>query len=203
METKLKADGMIEAIELFHQDGQPAGIWYCSQCRAVFPEKGQAEACHGTRLCACGKLAANRYSESCQECESKAWRERMVREEMERYEKATKVPAAKWNGDQVFWDGCYFETVDEAIEHAESGGMPTPKYIWAARNQGVPRADIEDLLTNVLDSMWEDADMDDLNGVQELEAAIAVFNEANKGVVVWMVDHSTAIVLSAQQGGEI
>ena len=43
--------------------------------------------------------------------------------------------------------------------------------------------------------MWEDAAVDDLNGVDELQTAVDAFNEANKSVTVWMVDCSTAILV--------
>jgi hypothetical protein len=43
--------------------------------------------------------------------------------------------------------------------------------------------------------MWEDAELGDLNGVDELQAAIDAFNKANRPVVCWMVDYSTAILI--------
>lgn len=185
----------MSAIELFHQDGHSAGVFYCSNCRSVRDTQAMAEGCCGDRLCACGKPTKSRYAEQCRECDSKAWRERMAREEMERYEKAVKINAADYDGDQVFWGDKYFDSVDDAVEHAESGGMPIPEYVWATKDQGVRKARIEDLLDQVIESMWEDADYDDLNGIPELEKAISEFNEANSGVVVWMVDFSTAILI--------
>lgn len=186
---------MNKGIELFHQDGKSSGVWYCGECRAVSTSKESADACHGERLCDCGKPTTTRYNGKCADCDSKAWRERMDREELAQYEAATKIPEAEWTGDQVFWGNRYFETVDEAVEHAESGGMPTPEYIWAANNIGVKKADIEDLVTRIVEDMWEDADVADLNGVAELQSAVDAFNETNKGVIVWMVDYSKAIII--------
>jgi len=48
---------------------------------------------------------------------------------------------------------------------------------------------------NLLDNMWDDADTSDLNGVEELEAALKAFNEANESVQMWEVDYSTAIMV--------
>ena len=184
------------AIELFHQDGRTAGAWYCEKCRAVHGTEEGATLCHGESLCACGKPTRSRYDNQCQDCNSKAWRERMDREEMARYEKAVKVPQAEWTGYQVFWDDRYFDTVEEAVEHAEADGGSTPEYIWAAKNQGVPKATIEDLVSRLVEDMWEDAEVDDLNGVDELQTAVDAFNEANKSVTVWMVDYSAAIIVN-------
>ena len=184
----------MSAIELFHQDGKPAGVWYCSECRAVRPSKDSAETCH-RKLCDCGKPVSSRYVHTCQECDNREWRERMASAEFARYEKATKIPASEWTGDQVFVDDRYFDTVDEAVEHMEASGGSTPEYIWAAKDIGVCEAHIEDILERVTERMWEDAGADDLNGVPELEAAIDAFNKVNEDITVWMVDYSTAILV--------
>ena len=188
------------AIELFHQDGKPAGIFYCSNCMVVASSQDMAESCCGERLCACGKPIASKHRAACYDCDNKAWHERMDREEMARFKKAAKVNAADYTGDRVFWGDDCFESIEEAIERAEDGGGPVPKYLWAAKNQGVPEARIDDLLDRLIEGMWEDADYNDLNGIPELEKAIAEFNEANRGTPVWMVDFSTAIVIPEGYG---
>jgi hypothetical protein len=122
----------------------------------------------------------------------------MAREEAERFEKAIKIHAADWKGDQVYWKDKYFSSIEDLIESCDSDlidGAPLPTYVWAAVNQGAPKADLEDFLDRVVQGMWDDADYDDLNGVDELQAAVDAFNKANEGVAVYMVDFSTAILL--------
>jgi hypothetical protein len=188
----------MSAIELYHQDGHSAGIFYCSQCRCVARTIEEAEACHGEHKCACGKDLTGQpyYKTQCDDCDNKAWRERQTREEFARFEKATKIKESEWTGDQVYTDDDrYFADVTEAIEHCEADGGETPEYIWVAKNQGVRLATIEDLAERLLEDMWEDAELGDLNGVDELQAAIDAFNKANRPVVCWMVDYSTAILI--------
>jgi hypothetical protein len=187
----------MSAIELFHQDGKTAGIFYCSECRIVHANETAAQACHGTLTCECGaEVPRNRrYSGLCDACDGKKWREKIAREELARYEKAEKIKADAWDGP-VYADGIgqeWFENIDELFEYCEESEQP--EYVWASKNVGIPRADMEDITTNILDNMWEDADVDDLNGTEELQAALDAFNAANKSVVVWNVDYSKAILL--------
>ncbi len=187
------------AIELLQQDEKglrTAGVWYCSKCRCVYGDQQAAQGCHGVKLCACGQPTSSKYSKQCQSCSDREWHERVDREESQRYEKAAKVNAADWQGEQVFWGDRYFETVEEAVEFAQDDDMPAPEYIWAAKNVGVPKARREDLIDRILEGMWEDADEYDLEGILKLQAAIDEFNLANSGVAVWMVDYSTAILIN-------
>lgn len=150
------------------------------------------------QLCACGKPTLNRFSRQCAECDNRDWKERMAREEAERFEKATKIHAADWKGDQVYWKDEYFSSIEDLIESYDSDlidGTPLPTYVWATVDRGVPKVDVEDLLDRVVEGMWDDAGYDDLNGVDELQAAVYSFNLANNGVTVYMVDFSTAILL--------
>jgi hypothetical protein len=183
------------AIELFHQDGKASGIWYCSQCRAVHADQRAAQSCHGITHCeTCGKELGKRqpyYRRQCEECDRKQWRDRQVKEEFERYTKAAKIKASEYTGPQVFFGDQYYQTVEEAIDGCDS----PPEYVWAAKNIGLRKATTEDLIERVLEEAWEDADSSDLNGLDELQAAVDAFNEANSGIDVYMVDYNEAIVL--------
>ena len=64
-------------------------------------------------------------------------------------------------------------------EHYEDDIVPIPAYAWACRDIGVRLATTESMIESILDEMWEDADENALNGVEELEAAVCAFNEAN------------------------
>jgi hypothetical protein len=185
---------MAEAIELYRKDGTATGVFYCSECRAVFPNEGQAQLCHGERVCECGKKIESRYSSSCNEC----WRAKSEAErnkkESERFEAATKIAWADYKGGMVFDGDRYFDDLEGLKDHYEGETMPA--YVWACEDYGLSKASPDSIYENMLDGMWEDADEGDLNGREELEAAIAAFNKANESISVWEPDYTTAIVVA-------
>jgi hypothetical protein len=186
----------MSAIELFKADGKAAGVFYCSDGRAVFPSKEQAELCHGERLCGCGKKIGTGYKAKCDECDSLEWRTKESSKERERFEVATKIKASEYAGDHVYCGDSYYDSVDDAIDVILEG--QEPEYIWACQDKSLPTVDLEDVTFNLLDNMWEDADTSDLNGIDELEAALTAFNEANKSVRMWEPDYSTAILIEKE-----
>lgn len=190
---------MSEAIELFHQDGKPSGIFYCSTCRCVHVSKERAVECHGPRVCSCGKPIESRYASECPECDRRKWQEKIQKDELDRFEAATKIKASEFTGDQAFWDDKYYDSVEDALDGYLKPDH-RPEYIWAAKNQGLPKASLDDLIERVIEGAWEDADSDDLNGVEELQAAVDKFNEENAGVPVYMPDFTLAILIDI--GGE-
>lgn len=186
---------MGEAIELYKQDGTATGIYYCSECRVVYPSKEAASRCHGKVLCACGDVLTDYYDRrrgTCVNCNLTDYREREAKQEKERFEKAEKIPAAEWD-DWVYLGDEYYQCVEDALDGYLEGHEP--EYVWAAKNVGLPMATIDNIIEQVCDGGWEDMDSDDLDGVDELEAAIAAFNEANRDKQVYQVDYSKAILI--------
>ena len=192
---------MSEAIELFKKNGISAGVFYCSECRIVHPTQDRAAWCHGERLCACGaKVTQGYFQGECNECRWKKEKAEESAKEAERFEKATKVTVADYEGEESDYEGemvycgdSYYESVEEAIDQFIEG--QEPEYVWACKNQGIPRIDLEDVTCNLLENMWEDAELSDLHGVEELSAALDAFNEANKSIKVWVPDYSIAILV--------
>ena len=181
----------MSAIELFKQDGTTVGIFYCSVCRIVHRTKEEAEFCHGERICACDKKIETNYRHKCNACDIAESRSRAEKQEAERFEKAKKITEAEYTGDHVYCGDQYYESVDDAIDQYLEG--QEPEYVWACHTHGIPTIDLEDCTTNIIDNMWDDANYDDLNGVEELEAALAAFNKANESIQLWEPDYSTAI----------
>lgn len=188
-----KENFVSEAIELFKEGGVPAGVFYCSECRAVFGSREQATNCHGERLCVCGNKIEVRYHSECSSCWSKKSRDEEAKREAERFEKANKIPAAEYTGEMVYDNDKFYTEIEDAIDPYLPG--QEPEYVWACTDVGVPRATTESLYENLIENMWEDADVSDLNGVEELEAAMTAFNEANKGIHVYQTDYTTAILV--------
>ena len=82
--------------------------------------------------------------------------------------------------------------VDQFLEGQE------PEYVWACKDVGVRKVSTDWIYENLLDGMWEDADEGDLNGREELEAAIAAFNKANESISVYEPDYTTAILVGSR-----
>lgn len=193
---------MSEAIELYkkHEDGtmEGCGIFYCSECRIVYSHKEDAEWCHGERLCSCGnKIPKYQHGRICNECQSKEWRERERKKEEKRFEAATKIKESDYTGDHVMDGDNFYESVEDAIDQYLEG--QEPEYVWACKTHGVPTADVETVTCNILDNMWEDAEESDLNGIEELSAALDAFNKANESIQLWEPDYSTAILVEKPQ----
>jgi len=187
---------MSVAIELYKQDGTATGIFYCSECRAIFPNQEQAQGCHGERICGCGGKIERYYGE-CFACRDKRWKEEQDVKERERFEKAYKVSYADYKGGMIYHGDHYFDDLEALEDHLFD--LPLPEYVWACKDVGVPKANSDSIVENLLENMWEDADHNDLNGLEALDAAIEAFNAANESINVWQPDYSTAILLSASE----
>lgn len=131
------------------------------------------------------------YKTHCQECDNEIWREKQAKEEFERYTKAVKIRASEYTGPQVYFGDRYYDTVEDAVDGCDQ----LPEYIWSAKDVGLKKATIEDLVDPILEEAWEDADIDALNGTAELQRAIDLFNESNAGISVYLVDYNEALVL--------
>lgn len=189
---------MSEAIELYkkNKEGtmQGTGIFYCSECGMVYRNEEDAKWCHGERLCACGEKITQGYcGRTCPACNAKAFREKEAEKEAERFEKATKIKESEYTGNHVMCGDSFYESVEEAIDQFLEG--QEPEYVWACKERGIPKVLLEDLICNLIDNMWDDAETSDLNGIEEMEAAVDAFNKANESIQMWSPDYSTAILV--------
>ncbi len=190
----------MSAIELYKPDGTASGVFFCVECRCVYVSKEMAEWCHGDRLCACGKKIQRGYrTEQCDQCRSDEMHAEEAVKEAARFEKAKKITNAEYDDGMVYDGDRYFTGVEDALEHYESNDADPPKYLWACTNVGLPKASAESIYDNLLEEMWDDADTSDLNGVEELEAAVDAFNKANESVSLWQPDYSLAIVIGSSE----
>lgn len=183
------------AIELFHQDGHSSGIFYCSECRIVHKTEAEAQACHGVILCECGNPRES-YRTICSACQTTQWLAESERKEEARFEKATKISASEYDGEHVHCGDEYYDSVEDAIDQFLEG--QEPDYVWACKTRQLPSAQLEWLTDTLVEEMWEDAEVSDLNGVPELETAIDAFNKANESLNLWEPDYRTAILVSRE-----
>jgi hypothetical protein len=108
--------------------------------------------------------------------------EREEREEKARFEKAKKITMAEYDGSQFFYSDYY----------------PTdPKYVWATKPEPVlKKRDTYGIFKNdLVDAGWVEICWEDVKGVEELDAALAKFCQANEKFRVFYPDYSTAILI--------
>ncbi len=186
----------MNATELFLRDGTPANVWFCGKCHLVKVSSEQAEQCCEPYKCKyCGKESGRQYLMVCRPCEE----ENNLKTEAERFDKAEKVTS--WDG-WIFHEGTgndgYSVSVQEFLEDwkdSAAEGDELPKYVWACKPNYFVRAQVGDIMERLADDAYDDFDEDDLNGLDDLKAAIERFNEANKGICSYAPDYKTAVLL--------
>jgi hypothetical protein len=187
----------MEATELFLKEGRPAGVFFCGKCRRVSGEKDIAEQCCLPRRCdKCSKETLSQSAIRCQAC----WDAEKANRERERFKKAEKL--TEWSGwvyaDGVGYRDGYCESLDEFYDWLDENPMDI-QYVWACKENFFAHADIEDLLTPILDNAYEDFDSDDFKGLAELKAAIAAFNDVNAGLASYEPDYTKAVLLDVKR----
>jgi len=193
------------AVELYkkHEDGtmEPCGIFYCSQCRIVHEPKKRL---NGAMVSDCVPaerkshgvtFSANVTNASIRNGKKKSARKkRRVSRPLQRSRNLSTLAITS------IAEISTYDSVEDAIDQYLVG--QEPEYVWACRTHGIPTVDVEDVTTNILDNMWDEADINDLNGVEELEEALKAFNKANESIQLWEPDYTTAILVEKRDNGE-
>ncbi len=126
-----------------------------------------------------------------------------ARKEREAFEKATKIPAADWKG-WVFDGDRYHASYEDYADHCadmvgdeEMGFNDHTQILWAAQaEQVITDRDVADVFEcQMSDRGWDDMETSDLNGVEELQAALDAFVKANETVVSYHPDYTKAIIV--------
>ncbi len=176
----------MSAVQLFHEDGTPAGVWYCSECRRGLKTQEQAESCCEPRTCQrCGG-DTQKYFAVCSVCQRR-----------ERDEKAAaKLAAAELVPDYDGWvwangrghnDG-FFQDIDELLDHLmDYPDEDRPEFVHCCRPRQLA-VDLSDILERLDENGWEEM-TEHASGVDEFSKAIDAFNEANADTfTVWEID---------------
>lgn len=187
----------MNAIELFHQDLKPAGVFYCGECRIVAKSKQLADLCCAGYKCDLCGVECGRTWLRCEPCRQKE----EIRRESERFTKAEKV--TQWDGP-VFSDGhgCsdgYFSSVDDLRDWFDGEGEPLPEYVWTCSVKPVVDLNYESIVENATQEAYDGFDPDMLVGAEELKSALETFNTLNKETVNWTPNMKRALVLSSDR----
>lgn len=181
----------MNAIELYHADGKPCGIYHCEKCRIVHRIKQLADECCLPRICECG-AECQQYYTVCDDCR----RKKDIAKERERFEKAEKVTV--WDGPVTDPHGDrYGRNLDELLELLDYDEADPPEYVWTCHERPVCVLDYGRIIESATGDAYEDFDPGSLDGEKELTEALEKFNALNKENVVWEPNYKLALVLEA------
>lgn len=184
----------MNAIELFHQDGKPAQVWYCGKCRNVAASQILTEKCCKPNICDCGKECEKQYYTICDD------REKLKREQrtLDRFNSAEKID--KWDG-WVYSDGHgyndgYASTIEEIIDYCKDGGIDIPDYVWTCTEHRFAHICLDNILQNIEENGYEDFSAENLKGVKDLKIAIDNFNNINYDIISYEPNYKKALIIN-------
>lgn len=189
----------MKAIQLFvgkADSFEPTGVWFCDKCKVVHRSEREANQCCLNYQCnRCNQDTGSRMWLVCEECRKKE----ELQKEKARFDKAEKLTV--WD-DWVYCEGHgrdgYCESLDELKDECESEGWELPEYVWACEAKRFVQADLSDITQRISEDGPEDWDSEDLEGLEELKAALAVFNAANIEKVAYWPDYTKAVLLNTK-----
>lgn len=156
----------MNATELFHQNGRPAQVWYCTHCRNVHKIKDAAEQCCRPSLCSCGAECRRGWlvCDTCREANIRKKEQAQIRS-------AKKIPEAEWD-KAVVADGEYFSSMDALRDRCDADGKKLPFPIWGTSPIRF-QLDAHQLIEHGCDDLYEDAfDHVSSEGIQKLQALL-------------------------------
>ena len=96
-------------------------------------------------------------------------------------------------GNGSYGDG-YFANAQELSEHLDFHEGDRPLFAHTCTSRGLS-IDLDSILENATEEMYEDC-RDDLDGVEELQAAVDAFNKANESVQTWDADYKRKVAIT-------
>ena len=178
----------MNAYYLHKPDGTPTEVSVCGVCGKL---AGHGKFDISEKCCSCWECGkplekdAQHYDHYHQECD----RARRAQIDMQRLEKAELVdgydgPVYFEGGHGSFGDG-YFADVDEFVEWLDDqDDQDRPEFVHCCESSPVAQLNLDSILESACEESFEDAE-DHLNGREELQKAVDVFNEANKALLTW------------------
>lgn len=169
----------VDAIVLVRADDPEAKpqLYACPKCGGVHSPRiylaSEGEAHKAARAAAenCYDCRTHGTCDTCGDETSKGWTRCINCRELAKLEKAIEIeddggPYCRFGGDTYYFD------IDEARDDGCEWVSPCTVHY--------PRIDIDDIFENLTSEMFEDASVDDLDGVDALCAAVKVFNESQR-----------------------
>lgn len=172
------------AVQLGFPSGMPCALFLCSACGTAFKTKDCAEKCCVCTYCGLPCPGENYHSP----CYS-AYRDKREGEILD------KAELVEWDGCPIYYNEHVYCDLAELIEELEGDDLEVPEFICATKAQPF-FLNIDHALESACEDAFEDI-ADHLEGVAELRAAVAAFNERNKERVSLYEDPKRKIRLRA------
>lgn len=113
----------------------------------------------------------------------------------EKYLKQAKTINISEYSGQFYYNDKFFEDEEELKEYLAEIDQ-NPEYVWAVRESIVFNVRAEDIISNEIENNgYENLEIDDFDGVQELQKALDSFKELNKNIKAWERDTRLKIKL--------
>lgn len=165
----------MEPQQLFLANGKAILPHLCGKCGRIWESLDNAERCCTCSYC--GEFCDWRKGVSHDGCSSEAFR----KSEISQLEKATLVP--DYDGPFLWGDHVHMD-VDDLLECVAPDELPNFGF---CTNYQPPAFDLPDVMENIASNMHDEWEAND---VPELEAAVALWNEANKDNGTYWEDRS-------------
>ncbi len=183
-----------EFVQLYHEDGKPAGVGYCKSNKSVYKN---IEA-----------LVNDHYSIHTTDEEKKQindirreeFREKEWQKEKIQFEKAEKKKFSEWEGEMVFHGEDHYYEIEDFLEKMfECHGTnydDYPRYVWATRPcPYITKKDAyEDVYQNDIENTECDVELT-VHGEKVLQIALDAFVDANKENVLYWPDYDLALLI--------
>lgn len=180
----------MNSVQLIRPDnGQPTRIWICGVCGAE-SAKGITDLCCAP-CSTCGGAAKKNDMGECSDCRRRRF------DEKERARLANLAAKAKQEPNWSGWvysesynggsDG-FFDSPEEFMGRINDDidrdpDLGRPEFVWATVSRPIVNIDVDDVIGLITEDRPEDWEESDLNGVDELKAALAAFNAANTALM--------------------
>ena len=179
-----------EFVQLFHEDGKPAGAGYCKSTMNVYKDiDALINDYHGLHTTTEEKKQLSdirRAEQSVKEYER----------EKARFDKAKKIMFSEFKGDQFYSGDNYYHEIEDFLFYFDYPD-DCSKYVWATKlvpyitkkdaYDDVYSNDIEDQLDPNIE--WE------VDGEEDLQKALDKFVEANEHNKAYWPDYEIALLI--------
>ena len=178
-----------EFVQLFHEDGKPAGVGYCKSNKRVYKDiEALANDYYGLHT-------TNEEKEQLDAIRREEFREKERKKEAAMFEKAKKIKFSEFKGERFFSGDDYHDEMEDFLNEILNPDY-FPKYVWATKkvpyitekdDYDVYSSDIENELDS--DYEWE------VDGRDDLQKALDKFVEANAHNKAYWPDYKIALLI--------
>ena len=180
----------MNASELFLASGKSAGVWYCTECKLVRRTQEEAEACcapYECNMCGC-ELPRKMFRTRCSECIEKT----RVAKMQALMDKASLIE----NGMHMYHEHVFCDTGDkygdsetvteritDYLSELEPEDRPKEIVIWICGTEPVVNTHAGWILDQI--ELPDECEDYEFHGVEALDEAMRLFNEANSGIYLY------------------